>query len=77
MEIVLDKLHKLIRDSENVCGCLTLDEMYIELASLIICSINENLTNTSSATPLKQKKETTLYIVNLILLYTSTDTSVY
>ena len=55
LEIVLDILHKLIHDSRNVCGCLTLDEMYIELASLITCAINENLTNTSSTLPSEVK----------------------
>ena len=49
--LVLDMLHKLNHNSRNACGCLNLDEMYIELASLIISSINENLTNTSSTSP--------------------------
>ena len=46
LEIVLDILGKLSHDFWNVCGCLTLNEMHIELASLIICSIDSNLSNT-------------------------------
>ena len=42
LEIVLDILDKLIHDSQNICGCLTLNEMHINLISLIICLINDN-----------------------------------
>ena len=35
MGIVLDIFDKLIHDSGNNCGCLTLKEMQIELTSLI------------------------------------------
>ena len=52
--------YKLINDYQNVCECLTLNEMHIELAYLIICSINYNLTKTSS-TPLPEKKSTIMY----------------
>ena len=69
LEIVLDILGKLSHDFWNVCGCLTLNEMHIELASLIICSIDNNLTNTFT-----WSKRTVLYIVNLIILCTSTET---
>ena len=69
LEIVLDILGKLNHDFWNVCGCLTLNEMHIELASLIICSIDNNLTNTFT-----WSKRTVLYIVNLIILCTSTET---
>ena len=48
VEIVLDVLDKLIHDSRKVCGCLTLNEMQIELASLIVYLINDILTNTPS-----------------------------
>ena len=70
LEIVLGILDKLINDSRNVCGCLTLNEIHIELAYLIIGPINDNLTNTSS-TPPPEVKTTVLYIVNLIILCTS------
>ena len=46
-----------------------------EIGILIICSINDNLTNTSSTLPPEVKiKKTVPYIVNLILLCTSTET---
>ena len=64
LEIVLDIF----------CGCLTLNRMHIKLASLIICSINNNLTNTSS-TPPPEIKKTVLYLVHLIVLCPSTVTS--
>ena len=48
MKIILVTLNKLIYDFRNICGCLTLNEMLIKLASLIICSINDNLTKMSS-----------------------------
>ena len=53
LEIVLDILDKLFHDSLNLCGCLTLNEMHIDLASLIICIclIKCNLTHTSSISP--------------------------
>ena len=57
LEIVLSILEKLIYDSQNVCGCLTLNEMHIKLASLIIWSINDNLTNTSSTRLPEVKKQ--------------------
>ena len=63
--LVLDMLHKLNHDSRNVCGCLNLDEMYIELASLIISSINENLTNTSSTS----SPEVYIYVYIYIYIY--------
>ena len=69
-EIVLDILGKLNHDSWNICGCLTLNEMHIELASLIICLIS-NLSNTFT-----WSKRTVLYIVDLIILCTSTETCI-
>ena len=57
---------KIIHDSQNICGCLTLDEMHIELASLITFLIDYILTNTSS-TPPPEVTKTELCIVNLIL----------
>ena len=48
LEIVLNILEKLIHDSRNVCGCLTLNEIHIELPSLIISSIKDSITNISS-----------------------------
>ena len=59
-------LDKLIYNFQNVCGCLTLNEMLIKLVSLIICSINDNLSNTSS-TPPPEVKERGLYMVHLII----------
>ena len=47
LEVVLDILHKFIHDSQNACACLTLNKTNIKLASLILCSINYNLPNTS------------------------------
>ena len=43
LEKFQDILDKLIRGSRNVCGFLALNEMLIELASLIIYSIKYNL----------------------------------
>ena len=76
LEIILVILDKLIGDSQNVCGCLTMNKMLIKLASLIICLINDNLTNTPS-TPPPEVKKTVLYIVHLIILSTSAETSIY
>ena len=67
LEIILGTLNKHIYDSRNVCGCLTLNEMLIELALLIIYSIKDNLTNTSS-TPPPEIKKAVLYIAQLIIL---------
>ena len=72
LQLVLDILNKLIYDSKNICGFWTMNEMHIESASLIICSINYNLTSISSALPPEVKKKNSLiYIVNLIILCTS------
>ena len=68
-------MDQLIHDSENVCECLTLIEMDIKLASLIICTTNDNLTNRSSTLPPELKK-IALYIEDKIL-YTSTETFIY
>ena len=76
LEIVTDILDKLIHDSTNVSRCFTLNEIHIKLTSLIICSINDNITNTSS-TPPPVVKKTTLYVVYLIIFSTSTETSIY
>ena len=51
----------IIHDSQNVCGTLALNEMHIELASLIICLINYNLTSTSSTPPPEVKKDNIMY----------------
>ena len=75
LDIVLDILDKLIHDSRNVCGCLTLNEMHIELVSLIIWLINDKLNNTPLTFPSEVK--TVLYIVSLVILYTSIETSIY
>ena len=64
LEIVLGILAKLIPGSQKICGCLILNKMHIELASLIICLINYNLSNNSSVSPTEVKKY--YYIVNLI-----------
>ena len=82
LEIVLSILDKLIHGSQNICGYLTLNEMHIKSISLIICSINNKLTNTPSTPPLEGKKQklkqkTVLYIAHLIILCTSTETSIY
>ena len=65
MEIVLDILGKLIHDPQNICGCLTLNEIHIKLTSWIIFLINGNLINMSS-TPPPEGKKTVLYIEHLI-----------
>ena len=75
MEIALDILHNLIHDSQNVCECLTLDEMYIELASLIICSINESLNNILSTPYPEVKKQSIIYSKFNKFVYL-TDTSI-
>ena len=62
------QLDKLIHDSGNVYGCLTLNKMRIELASLITSLTNCNLTNTSSTPPPKVKK---------IIIYSKLDSFVY
>ena len=51
LEINLDILGKLIQVSLNVWGCLTPNEMHIELVSLIIWLNDYSLTNTSPAPP--------------------------
>ena len=63
--MVSDIMNKLIHDSPNVCGCLTLNEMHIKLASLIISLTNDNLTNTSSTRPpeVKKKKQQKQYCI--------------
>ena len=76
LEVGLGVLSELIDDSQNICGCLTVNEMYMKFKSLIICLINNNLTNTSSTPPTAGKK-TLLYIAHLIILPTSTKTSIY
>ena len=53
---------------KNVCECLTLNGMHTKLASVIIFSMNLHL-------HLKLKK--VLFIVHLIILCTSTETSIY
>ena len=70
------KSDKLIHDSQNSCECLTLNEMHIKLASLIICATNDNLTNMSWTLPPEVKIEIVLYIAHIIL-YTSTETFIY
>ena len=69
------KLDKLIHDSQNVCECLTLNEIHIKLASSIIWKTIDNFTNTSSTLPPEFKK-IVLYIAHIIL-YTSTETFIY
>ena len=75
-KIVLEILGKLIYDFRSACGCLTLNEMRIKLASLTICLTNYNFTNTSSTPPTKLKV-TVLFIVNLMILSTSNGTSIH
>ena len=92
LEIVLNILEKLIHDSRNVCGYLTLNEIHIELASLIIFSIKDSITNISSVgdvlmrlslikqiimDDLHDVKKTVLCIGHIIVLCTSTETSIY
>ena len=50
-------LEKLIHRSRNVCVCWTLNKMNNELASLITCSIKDNLINTSSISPHEVRKQ--------------------
>ena len=47
------------RFPQNICECLTLNKMHINLTSLKICLINDNLNNTSSTPP--QKKSSAVY----------------
>ena len=77
LEIVTDILGKLIRDSPNVSRCFTLNEIHIKLTSLIICLINDNITNTSSTPPPEVKKNSTLYVAYLIILCTAAEISIY
>ena len=56
LEIALDKLEKLFQGFKNVCGCLALNKMQIEVAPLIVLLINYNLTYTLSKTPPDVKK---------------------
>ena len=73
--MVLDILDKLIYNSQNICGCLTLNEIRIKLTSWIICLINDNLIN-MSATP--EGKNTVLYVEHLIKKkLISKETSIY
>ena len=76
LEIVLDILEKLIHDSQNICECLTLNKTHISLTTLKICLISNNLTNALS-TPPPEGDKTVLYIVHLIILCISTETSIY
>ena len=46
--VLLDIFDKLTHNFQNVSGYLTLNEMNIEMTSLIICLIKYNLINTSS-----------------------------
>ena len=50
-------LDKFIYNFQNVCGCLTLNKIHIELVSLIICSINDNVTKTSLSPSLEVEKK--------------------
>ena len=70
LEIVLDILEKVIHDSQNVCVCLTLNEMHIEWTSLIIYLINGNHTNTSSTHPPEQEEKNISYseFINFVYL---------
>ena len=62
MKIILAIFNKLTYNSRDVCGCSTLNEMLIKLASLMICSMNDHLTNTSSTPPSEvKKKSSTIY----------------
>ena len=69
MKINLNILNKLIYDCLNVSRSLALNEIHIELASLIICLINYNLTKTTSTPPL-EVKNSIIYIKfnNFVLL---------
>ena len=61
IENILDILEKLIDDFQNICGCLTLNEMHIKLKSLIICLIYDKLTNTSLTPPPEWKKNSIVH----------------
>ena len=50
-----------IGDNYGHIGYLTLNKMLIKLTFLIICLINDNLTNTSSTPPPEVKKNSTVY----------------
>ena len=71
LEIVRD-IFELIHDSQNTCGHLSLNETNIKFTSLIICSVNNNLTNRSSTPPPEGKKVTvydTFYVPQQKLLF--------
>ena len=55
---------------------LALNQMHIKLTSLIICFINDNLINASSAPP-PEGKRSVFYIEHFIILSTSKETSIY
>ena len=76
LKTVLDIMEKLTHVSQNVCGCLALNEMYIKLPYLKVGSINCNLANTSLTTP-PEVKRTVLHKVNIIILSTWKETSIY
>ena len=56
-KVVLDILNKLIHDSQNIFGYLTLNEMHIKLTPLITFSINGKLTIASSTPPPEGKEQ--------------------
>ena len=69
LAIVLVICDELIHNSPNACGCLTVNEMHIKLASLIISSTSNNLTN-SPSTPLPEvKKSSAVYSSYINFVY--------
>ena len=71
MKIVSGILDKLVNDSQNICECLTLNEMHIKSTSLVIFSINGNLTSPTHHQHLHlKKKNSTVYstISNFVYL---------
>ena len=73
------KLDKPIHDSQNICECLTLNEMHIKQGQISILdnlTTNDNLINAPSTLPPEVKKNSTVNIAHIIL-YTSTETFIY
>ena len=71
---IVQNIDKLICNFRNIYGCLTLNKVHIKLTSLPLFSINDNLINTSTTSPLKGGEWGIVhYIAHLISFSTSTE----
>ena len=50
---IVQNIDKLICNFRNIYGCLTLNKVHIKLTSLSLFSINDNLINASTTSPLE------------------------